>query len=890
MTKKSLIPLLTAALCLVYGPLSAQDALVMYPSAREVVKVVVSAGHVEAFEAVAAVALKGAGKGEVVAEVDDANRLVQRVASQRVGDTLYVHVPGLTRPRTSRSFFVYLGVQDASPPGQVPAPKLDVAQKGGSIRITNDYYAIDMSPSNGTFFPLVGLPGSQALSRDIYLDDRLWDKTAEKKGHWLYKDRDAVVRLEQKGHLVAVFSIEAGYRHTDKGEAAARARYQYVCRAGSPLIEVSAVVKQPTERAWNELHFLHISHRGSAYPNWAMDRPRKSGVFVDDKKVWGASGWGVIHNGRLAVGLVKPQGHMTFHDNPFGFCEYVRDACMAWRSREQRFKGTLFIGPWHGVDETAQIVRSTSGLSVRPVAKLDRRALLEPRTPLGRWAAARKMKGLPQWPEPNVDIHVARTTLRRSGEWLLLHDARLAALFHERGGLMGLTDVTRGRDLFNAKESGQAWELEVGKAAEGGRWVSSRDAAPAKVVVDDSAKGQVLRFRWDKVATGLTVETEWRLDGSGLRGRLRTSGSLGAEGLLRVRFPDVDKLGTAKATDLCVPRGNWGRCHKAASGRHGGQYPSGYWPMQFLGITEGDESLYLGAEDGTAELKRFTYEVGKRFYFELIPPDLGVPGKRYDMGYDVVLSPLQGDWLAVGKRYREFALKQVWCSKGHIKDRADIPKRYRDGLYWFLMNGTPESVVPELLEARKRFPVPLGVHWYCWHVIPFDDDYPHYKPSKKGFKEAVKKLQDLGITVMPYINGRLWDSDTKDFPTVALPWATKDAKGQHYVEVYGSKQKLVPMCPYSKLWQDTMFDTVNWLYNDQGVDAVYMDQIGAASPRVCMDPRHGHPLGGGGWWLEGYTKMLTRIQALTDKPGPQRLLTTENNADPYIHLIDAFLV
>lgn len=51
-----------------------------------------------------------------------------------------------------------------------------------------------------------------------------------------------------------------------------------------------------------------------------------------------------------------------------------------------------------------------------------------------------------------------------------------------------------------------------------------------------------------------------------------------------------------------------------------------------------------------------------------------------------------------------------------------------------------------------------GMHWYCWHQIPFDTgenpknifhntllDYPQYFPPRQGFGSAVPILQKMGI-------------------------------------------------------------------------------------------------------------------------------------------------
>lgn len=82
--------------------------------------------------------------------------------------------------------------------------------------------------------------------------------------------------------------------------------------------------------------------------------------------------------------------------------------------------------------------------------------------------------------------------------------------------------------------------------------------------------------------------------------------------------------------------------------------------------------------------------------------------------------------------------------------------------------------------------VPVGFHWYLWHKIPFDNDYPHFFPAKDGFVKAVRDLEDAGVRVMPYINGRLWDADLDDFKSEGIKAVTKNEKGEPYIEDYGN--------------------------------------------------------------------------------------------------------
>ncbi len=95
------------------------------------------------------------------------------------------------------------------------------------------------------------------------------------------------------------------------------------------------------------------------------------------------------------------------------------------------------------------------------------------------------------------------------------------------------------------------------------------------------------------------------------------------------------------------------------------------------------------------------------------------------------------------------------------------------------------------------------------------------------------------------------------------------------------------MCPATELWQDKVNQICSRLIRECGVNGIYLDQIGAASPRPCFDPEHGHPLGGGRYWVDGYRAMLDRVKAEAAANGVT--LTTENTAEPYMDNIDGYL-
>jgi hypothetical protein len=94
------------------------------------------------------------------------------------------------------------------------------------------------------------------------------------------------------------------------------------------------------------------------------------------------------------------------------------------------------------------------------------------------------------------------------------------------------------------------------------------------------------------------------------------------------------------------------------------------------------------------------------------------------------------------------------------------------------------------------------------------------------------------------------------------------------------------MCPSTALWRERVCDIVLRLFEQYGLNGVYIDQVAAAQPRLCFDPSHGHRLGGGCWWTQGYWKMLEAIRSA--KPA-DCMLTTECNAEPYIKWFDGYL-
>ncbi len=376
----------------------------------------------------------------------------------------------------------------------------------------------------------------------------------------------------------------------------------------------------------------------------------------------------------------------------------------------------------------------------------------------------------------------------------------------------------------------------------------------------------------------------------------------------RVVFPQVTLADLGERGAVFFPRGPgevetnvWSRSFK-----YRGNYTDCWCSMQFMAAyREGEQptGLYLATHDPRGTIKYVAVESDPatrtvRLLYEHPAPNMGVAGNDFELSGEAVWQLLRGDWFDAAQIYRAWVRREAsWWPQLKSGERPDTPRWMRELNVWALSGGAPVECVEKVKQFQQFLGVPTGFHWYNWHVVPFDNDYPHYFPTKTNVAQGVAELKSAGVFVMPYINGRLWDTHDRgaedfEFTTVALPAATKQEDCKPCVESYGSKEtngepvRLAVMCPATPLWQQKVGDIVLRLLSEVGTSAVYIDQVAAAAPRLCMDTTHGHPLGGGDWWVKGYGQMLSAIRA---QMPPGTMLTTECNGEPFMRWFDGYL-
>ncbi len=755
-------------------------------------------------------------------------------------------------------------------------------------------------------------------------NDRCYDPTLG--GYSVRNDRQPRLELVSDGPLCTAVRVAGRYLNSAHKPPASRAvaTYTWLYFRDLPLVYVTADIEQTETKEWKEVHFLELNFPGKPFDCWAGGDPLESGELADSGASHRLSKWGLIHDRANAIGMLQA-GQVLVYDGKDGYGKYLHArgtrAWQPWAGQKQTISAWLWIDattePAAAVQEAA--ARLPNGIHVSVSVERVEHAIESARNELARgelasdtawWriAAAEQLRteGLYRQAIMAANGQLPDTlTVMNAGQLGMLVEKFDAGL-----RLLSLFDIQTHRQL-TAATSVPLFEVALRDTATKNEVKLCADSEWRDVSLEQSK--ETLTIRWtnptDTRLTGLHVVARAAAHAhtDSIAWSLEIEGQPQPWALWEVTFPQVAATDFDGAADLLLPIGSGAL--KRVSRNRGLQsrtrYPSGWTSMQFMAINEVTEKtgLYVAMHDPWGSTKTVIGEIGSPVQgvtlgFAHPVPNMGRGGNRFSLCGVGVWRLLRGNWFDAAVVYRTWVRQHAhWFPKLTADGRADTPRWMRELCCWAMGGDDPRKFADVNKRLQKFLGVPIGVHWYRWHQIPFDNDYPHYFPTVPGFTEAVADLQRNHVFVMPYINGRLWDTRDRgtedfEFSKVALPATTKDEAGKPYIEMYGSKERdgervrLATMCPSTELWQTRVRDIVLRLMNQCGVRGVYIDQVAAAQPRLCFDATHDHPLGGGHWWTESYWKLL---QAIRHQMPPDRILTTECNAEPYVHCFDGYL-
>lgn len=377
---------------------------------------------------------------------------------------------------------------------------------------------------------------------------------------------------------------------------------------------------------------------------------------------------------------------------------------------------------------------------------------------------------------------------------------------------------------------------------------------------------------------------------------------LGDTSVAAVSFPRLQGIAPQERETLAVPV--WmgertARIRELLGAKEGGsrrfewEYP-GLLSLQCLAFyRENGPGLYLASDDTAAYRKHFAVTGAGGAGLEIVhfPEQTAAHAKDFTLPYHVLAGVFEGDWITAAERYRGWALSQPWANNSRLR-LGQVPGWVTDTGLWVWNRGRSENVLTPALALQEQAHLPVSVFWHWWHGCSYDTGFPEYLPPREGeapFRAALTAAHEKGLHAMVYMNQRLWGMTTRSWAEEgAERYAVKDMNGKVHPEVYNTftKAPCASMCMGTAFWRDKYAGLAEAAWKSLGVDGVYMDQ--ACSSLACYDPAHGHPIGGGRYWMQGFQSLSADIRARCAAPRPI-VLAGEGCGEAWLPYLDLML-
>lgn len=371
-------------------------------------------------------------------------------------------------------------------------------------------------------------------------------------------------------------------------------------------------------------------------------------------------------------------------------------------------------------------------------------------------------------------------------------------------------------------------------------------------------------------------------------------------------------------------------------GRHlhteGGYYPINF-NMQFQALYDGPtgKGVFMGARDPAASMMT-TQLINTRDQLSWrpghFPPNMTFAGEDFELKYECVVGPFQGDWFDACSMYRQWALKQTWSQKGPLRTRDESPKWFKEAPLHFYTHlddsfaGTYDEsknlviAADHLREWTRWAGMPLGANFYAWkeyqpkrsaYNVPFnryrhrtkgrwahmqvlnshDGNYPRI-PALPNLSSELKRLKADGGMVCPYVPLEIFDqgsTENSPYAKEAKPNITRDLYGA--LRVWGTEMSWQP-CAWTPWWRNRLKETCELMLQRENVSGLYLDVMQGTSLPCYWTP-HGHTACGGDSMSRGMHGLCEILYNAVKAQDPSAITTGENATENMFDVIDGTL-
>ena len=316
--------------------------------------------------------------------------------------------------------------------------------------------------------------------------------------------------------------------------------------------------------------------------------------------------------------------------------------------------------------------------------------------------------------------------------------------------------------------------------------------------------------------------------------------------------------------------------------------------------------LFFGTKDRDGYRKEWMFDplpLGPaadrlRLVLRHVPEDNITPDIDYAQPYPFTFRALRGDWYDAAQHYRNWALDQSWTAQGPIGENPDFSAIVRDSK---MLGVTQPTFGPD----DPATPCPIDpdwaqfVHWpaetasqraafgvdkitpriFFWDFNSFTRDIGDWFPIRPEVIAAGNTLRAQGDDYSAYFNSLRYSTR---IPSYLQSYVPDSVNGGLYgwVEDFGIVNDNLQrsfatgvacpvgpvFVPFLEVCQATRFAAdysafVARQLNDQaGSRGLYLDVLTGTDVRLCYDPSHGHPVGGGSYYTEGIEAVLQRVR------------------------------
>jgi len=440
------------------------------------------------------------------------------------------------------------------------------------------------------------------------------------------------------------------------------------------------------------------------------------------------------------------------------------------------------------------------------------------------------------------------------------------------------------------------------------------ERAPGQAVIDAT---QASSFTWSRGA-GTAPSLDLRWEGFREYPSLRVHATVAADrdsttiwhialegiagiGVERVLFPRLGGIGLTEGAELAVPLWMGQRARDPRNllsgpdgkGRRFEWASPGQLSMQMVALTRGAAAgFYWATDDSLAYRHSFILSGDGQGYGQAeVAHVLSDPARAtsYAPTYGVKLGVVYGTWMNAAERYRAWGERQAWARNSRVA-RGTATTWMRETGVWVWNRGRANMVLDPAITLRQTTGLPVSVFWHWWHAGSYDTSFPDYLPPRDGaatFKAAVARAHAADVRAIVYMNQRLWCANTPSWTREgAERYAVRERNGTVRLETYNVFNPLpcAPMDISTKFWRDKYAGIADTVLQQYGIDGIYMDQ--AVLSVICWSPDHGHPVGGGHYWMDGFRALAADLRA---RNGASLGLGGEGGGETWLPDLDLFL-